>query len=58
MKKFFALLPVLWLLIWIVVFATEISVNEWFLSEKTNTDPIVSTLSEIAHFGYLAAIQK
>lgn len=58
MKKLFAILPIIWLVIGIIAIATEISANEWFLSEKTNKDFVVSTLSESSHSGYLAALQK
>lgn len=58
MKKLFVILPIIWLVIGIVAIATEISANEWFLSEKTNKGLIVSTLLESSHSWYLAALQK
>lgn len=58
MKKLFIILPIIWLVIGIVAIATEISANGWFLSEKTNKNSIISTLSESSRSGYLAALQK
>lgn len=58
MKRLFALLPMIWLLIWIIAIATEIKANSLFLSKKTDNSVIVSTLLDTAYFGYVAALQK
>lgn len=58
MKRFFALLPVLWLVVGIIAIATEINAKMPVLSEKIDTNVVLATLWETSHVGYLSLVQK